>query len=162
MPDALALCQQIVKTVPGFADAWLLLCQLQLDIQRPDRAMQCVERALALKAGNPKAALLRAECLIANHQPAEARIALEALESGSQQNALMLRLLGNIYAGILSYDDAFRCFQRAVKLDAEDIECWHLKRCICPIFPKPNAMNFLHYLNSFRQVWDGRCANYRC
>jgi tetratricopeptide (TPR) repeat protein len=126
LPDALALCRQIVKTVPAYADAWLLLCQLQLDLQRPDRAMDCVDRALALNAGNSKAVLLRAECLIANSRIVEARAVLESLESQLPRDALMLRLVGNVYAGILSYDDASRCFQRSVKLDAEDVECWHL------------------------------------
>ena len=88
--------------------------------------MDCVDRALVLDTGNPRAVLLRAECLIANSRIVEARAVLESLESELQRDALMQRLIGNVYAGLLSYDDASRCFQRSVKLDAEDIECWHL------------------------------------
>jgi tetratricopeptide (TPR) repeat protein len=126
VPQAASLCQQIVKTVPGFADAWLLLCQLQLDLQRPERAMQCVDRALALNADDQRATLLQVECLIASSRSAEARVILEAVESRSQHNALILRLAGNIYAGMHAYGDALRCFSQSVQLDSEDVECWHL------------------------------------
>ncbi|MEH6517189.1 MAG: sulfotransferase [Halioglobus sp.] len=126
LPQAASLCQQIVKAVPGFADAWLLLCQLQLDLQRPERAMQCVDRALALNADDPRATLLQVECLIASSRSTEARAILETVESRSRHNAPILRLAGNIYAGMHSYDDALRCFELSVQLDPEDVECWHL------------------------------------
>jgi len=126
LPKALALCKHIVSAMPAFADAWLLLGQLQLDIQRPERALQCVERALDLNPGNLKAELLRAECLIADSQGAAALTALKSLESSSQDQALMLRLVANLYAGLLSYSDASRCFQRSLKLDPNDMEGWHL------------------------------------
>jgi tetratricopeptide (TPR) repeat protein len=126
LPRALGLSQQIVKTVPGLTDGWLLLCQLQLELKRPERAMDCVQRALGLSADHLRASLLRVECLVAGSRRDEAFAALPAIESRAQENALVLRLVGNVYAGLQSYEDAGRCFRRSLNLDDTDIECWHL------------------------------------
>jgi tetratricopeptide (TPR) repeat protein len=123
---ALALSQKIIKLDPTFVDAWLLLSQLQLAIQRPERALQCAEKVLLLEPGNMQAELLRAESLLADSQIAAATAALKSLEDKSLQVALSQRLVGNLYAGLQSYESASRCFQRALKLDPDDIDGWHL------------------------------------
>ncbi|MEH6590432.1 MAG: sulfotransferase [Halioglobus sp.] len=124
--EALALSQKIITVEPTFVDAWLLLCQLQLNIQRSDRALQCADKALALKPDNLQAQMLRAESLLADSQSVEATRALKSLEDKSQHQALNQRLIGNMYAGLQSYDSASCCFQRALKLAPDDIDCWHL------------------------------------
>ncbi|MBT4521411.1 MAG: tetratricopeptide repeat protein, partial [Halieaceae bacterium] len=123
---ALVLCQQIIKALPNFADAWLLMCQLQLDLQRPDRALECADRALSLQPDSLKAQLLRTESLVADGRHDTAREALQRLESSTPLTALTLRLVGNLYASLDQYQDAARFFEQSLALDETNVECWNL------------------------------------
>lgn len=123
---ASALCQNIIKVLPGYVDAWLLLCQLQLSMERADRALECADRALQLQPGNLRAGLLRAESLAADAQFDAALVALESLEPEVADGALTLRLIGNIYAGLDCYEKACQMFRQSLSLDGSDVECWHL------------------------------------
>ena len=123
---AMALCKNSVIAAPHYADGWLLLSQLQFDYGRTDRAQQCAERALGLAPANKRASLLLARSLIANNQTQKALQLLDELDSRSQDDALFLRLLADLYASLLYYDRAQQSFARVVELEPEDPDAWHL------------------------------------
>jgi tetratricopeptide (TPR) repeat protein len=125
-PAALDLCKKLVTKAPDFADGWLLLCQIQLKRNRPDRALDCVEQVVKREPDNVQAAILHTECLIAAGQKNTAAKKLAGLEVKVGDDVSLLCAVANLHNALESYDDACRCLQRAIDLDKDNLNAWHL------------------------------------
>jgi tetratricopeptide (TPR) repeat protein len=72
------LCMALVKTAPGNACAWALLAETALLRDRPDAALVCAHRAVALAPSDAIARIMQAKTLFSVGEIAEALEACEA------------------------------------------------------------------------------------
>src|SRR5260370_26464166 len=75
------ICSQLLAGAPDDGTAWALLTETALQRGRPDAAIVCANRAVALMPKDPIALVLRAKCLFVS---GEARGAFEAAEAAAQ------------------------------------------------------------------------------
>src|SRR5260370_20350478 len=75
------ICAEVLARAPDEATAWTLLTETALQRGRPDAAIVCASRAVALMPKDPIALILRAKCLFVS---GEARGAFEAAEAASR------------------------------------------------------------------------------
>src|SRR6266853_697829 len=75
------ICSQLLAGAPDDGTAWALLTETALQRGRPDAAIVCANRAVALMPKDPIALVLRAKCLFVS---GEARGAFEAAEAASR------------------------------------------------------------------------------
>jgi len=75
------ICSEILARAPDDGTAWALLTETALQRGRPEAAIICANRAVALMPADPIALILRAKCLFVS---GEARAALEAAEVASK------------------------------------------------------------------------------
>jgi tetratricopeptide (TPR) repeat protein len=74
------ICSEVLARAPHDGTAWALLTETALRRGRPDAAIICADRAVALMPKDPIAHILRAKCLFVS---GEARGALEATEAAA-------------------------------------------------------------------------------
>jgi tetratricopeptide (TPR) repeat protein len=74
------ICSELLARTPDNGTAWALLTETALRRGRPDAAIVCANRAVALMPTDPIALILRAKCLFVS---GEARGAIEAAEQAS-------------------------------------------------------------------------------
>ncbi len=75
------ICSQVLAHAPDDGAVWALLTETALQRGRPDAAIVCADRAVALMPKDPLALVLRAKCLFVS---GEARGAFEAAEAASK------------------------------------------------------------------------------
>ncbi len=75
------ICAEVLARRPEDGTAWALLTETALQRGRPDAAIVCANRAVALMPKDPIALILRAKCLFIS---GEARGAFEAAEAASR------------------------------------------------------------------------------
>jgi tetratricopeptide (TPR) repeat protein len=75
------ICSEVLARAPGDGAAWALLTETALQRGRPEAAIICANRAVALMPKDPIALVLRAKCLFVS---GEAGAALEAAEAASK------------------------------------------------------------------------------
>ncbi len=86
----------LVTHYPDFAPGWGLRCELNLDLRRPEQALQAIQRALQLSPDNKQWHLLHLRCLLEIGRLVEAKsLALDLSQSGfdSHQQAAGLGAL---------------------------------------------------------------------
>ena len=108
------ICSQVLARAPEQGAAWALLTETALHRGRPDAAIVCANRAVALMPKDPIALILRAKCLFIS---GEARQAFEAAEAASKMigNAPETQdALGAIFGLLGLHEKARQCFLHAV------------------------------------------------
>jgi tetratricopeptide (TPR) repeat protein len=108
------ICSQVLAGTPDDGTAWALLTETALQRGRPDAAIVCANRAVALMPKDPIALILRAKCLFVSGQ---ARGALEAAEAASKMIDTApetLDALGAIFGLLGLHQRAKQFFLRAV------------------------------------------------
>jgi Flp pilus assembly protein TadD len=75
------ICAEVLAHAPDEGTAWALLTEAALQRGRPDAAIVCANRAVALMPKDPIALILRAKCLFVS---GEARGAFEAAEAAAR------------------------------------------------------------------------------
>ena len=108
------ICTNVLAAAPGDGRAWALLTETALRRDRPDAAIICAEKAVALTPKDPIAHILRAKCLFFS---GEARGALEAAEAASKvvgSAPEALDALGAIFGLLGLHQQAADLFRRAV------------------------------------------------
>ncbi len=75
------ICAEVLARAPDEGAAWALLTETALQRGRPDAAIVCANRAVALMPGDPIALILRAKCLFVS---GEVRGAFEAAEAAAR------------------------------------------------------------------------------
>jgi tetratricopeptide (TPR) repeat protein len=108
------ICQQVLSYAPEHGGVWTVLTETALQRNRPDAAIVCVNRAVALMPKDPIAHILRAKCLFFS---GEIRDALDEAETaagvvGSSPEAL--DALGAIFGMLGRHERAADLLRRAV------------------------------------------------
>jgi tetratricopeptide (TPR) repeat protein len=108
------ICSELLARVPDHGTAWALLTETALQRGRPEAAIICANRAVALMPKDPIALVLRAKCLFVT---GDAREALEAAEAAANliDNAPeTLDACGAIFGLLGLHQRAKQLFLRAV------------------------------------------------
>ena len=116
LATAEGICAEVLAHTPNDATAWALLTETALLRGRPDAAVVCADRAVALLPKDPLAHVLRAKSRFAH---GEARPALEAAETATAlvDNApATLDALGAIFGLLGRHQRAKELFLRAVAI----------------------------------------------
>ena len=109
------ICTQVLARAPDDGGAWALLTETALQRGRPDAAIVCANRAVALTPHDPIAHILLAKCLFLS---GEASLALAAAETASKiigGAPDALDALGAIFGLLGLHKRAAELFGRAVK-----------------------------------------------
>jgi tetratricopeptide (TPR) repeat protein len=107
-------CSAVLASNPGLGSAWTLLTETALLRGRPDAAIVCAERAVALLPDDPIAHALRAKCLIL---AGEARAARQAATLAGQyvgDSPQALDAVGSVFGLLGEHARAAELFRRAV------------------------------------------------
>src|ERR1700738_3039164 len=108
------ICSEVLAGAPDDGTVWALLTETALRRGRPDAAIVCANRAVALMPNDPIGLILRAKCLFVSGQ---AREALEAAEAASKMDGNApetLDALGAIFGLLGLHHRAKPFFLRAV------------------------------------------------
>jgi hypothetical protein len=108
------ICSELLARAPDDGAAWALLTETALQRGRPDAAIVCADRAVALMSKDPIPLILRAKCLFVS---GEARRASEAAEAAAKiiGNAPEAQdALGAIFGLLGLHQKAKEFFLRAV------------------------------------------------
>ncbi|MGO8912925.1 MAG: sulfotransferase [Bradyrhizobium sp.] len=108
------ICSEILARAPDDGTAWALLTETALQRGRPEAAIICANRAVALMPKDPIALILRAKCLFVT---GEAGAALEAAEAAAKLIGTAPETLdacGAIFGLLGLHPRAKEFFQRAV------------------------------------------------
>ena len=108
------ICSEVLARAPDDGTAWALLTETALQRGRPEAAIICANRAVALMPKDPIALILRAKCLFVT---GEARAALEAAEAAAKIIGTAPEALdacGAIFGLLGLHPRAKDFFQRAV------------------------------------------------
>src|ERR1035438_4903330 len=81
LASAERICSELLARAPDDGTGWALLTETALQRGRPEAAIICANRAVALMPKDPIALILRAKCLFVS---GEARGALEAAEAAAK------------------------------------------------------------------------------
>jgi tetratricopeptide (TPR) repeat protein len=108
------ICQQILSATPEQGGAWALLTETALQRGRPDAAIVCANRAVALTPNDPIAHAMRAKCLLAAGEAPDALIEAEAAAKLVGSAPAALDALGAIFGLLGLHARALDLFRRAV------------------------------------------------
>jgi len=108
------ICKDVLSAASNNGRAWTLLTETALQRGRPDAAIVCANRAVALTPGDPIAHILRAKCLLFSGEAGEARGAAEAASKISGAAPESLDALGAIFGLLGRHERAAELFRRAV------------------------------------------------
>jgi tetratricopeptide (TPR) repeat protein len=108
------ICAQVLAVAPDDAGAWAVLTETALQRGRPDAAIVCASRAVALTPEDPIAHILRAKCLFISGEPGQALATAEAASRIVGAAPEALDALGAIFALLGLHQRALELFRRAV------------------------------------------------
>ena len=108
------ICQNVLAAAPEDGSAWTILTETALQRERPDAAIVCANRAVALTPNDPIAHILRAKCLFFSGETGEARNAAEAASKILGSSPEALDGLGAIFGLLGVHKRAAELFRRAV------------------------------------------------
>ena len=108
------ICSRVLASAPDNGTAWTLLTETALQRGRPDAAMVCANRAVALMPKDPIALILRAKCLFISGEAGQAFEAAEAASRIIGNAPESLDALGAIFGLLGLHQKAKALFLRAV------------------------------------------------
>jgi tetratricopeptide (TPR) repeat protein len=108
------ICSQLLASTTDDGSAWALLTETALQRGRPDAAIVCANRAVALMPKNPIALVLRAKCLFVSGDTRGALAAAEAASKIIDNAPETLDALGAIFGLLGLHQRAKELFRRAV------------------------------------------------
>jgi tetratricopeptide (TPR) repeat protein len=108
------ICSQVLASTPDDGSAWALLTETALQRGRPDAAIVCANRAVALMPRDAIALVLRAKCLFVSGDTRGALQAAEAAWKIIDNAPETLDALGAIFGLLGSHQRAKELFLRAV------------------------------------------------
>jgi tetratricopeptide (TPR) repeat protein len=119
-PAARAALARLVSQHPDYAPGWLTASMLELDLGQAVRALQSVDRGVALAPSDPPLLVQRVRCLHALGELPEARRAAVAAEAAVTADPRLQHELGNICILLGEHAQALRLLARAEAALPED------------------------------------------
>ncbi len=116
------LCRTLVTTAPDDPRAWSLLTETALRRNRPDAAIVCAERAIALNPKDPIAHIMRAKCLLLGGDAGAALNAAEAAARLGSAAPEIAEALGAIFGMLGLHERALGLFRRAVEVRPDNVQ----------------------------------------
>lgn len=113
-----ALCLKILTAEPGHADALFLLGMIAAEHGNFAKALELVDRALALAPASAEYHAQRGRCLLAVHRPREAFEAARRAQDLEPTAALTLDTIGVVMTRTGAHAEAIAPFRRAIERDA--------------------------------------------
>jgi tetratricopeptide (TPR) repeat protein len=92
------ICQQVLSATPEHGGAWALLTETALQRGRPEAAIVCANRAVALTPEEPIARIMRAKCLLVSGEAPAALVEAEAAAKIVGASPAALDALGAIFS----------------------------------------------------------------
>jgi len=114
LKHAVAACNELNQSFPGFAAGWYAASELALKFPNPEKALEYIDRALQLQANNPVFRVHRAHCLLYAGRRSEALDLAGQVASESPDHAAALAGLGGLYTRLGDHQQACDFYQRAV------------------------------------------------
>ena len=112
------LCVKILSAQPDFADAFFLLAMIAAEHDNFGKAVEVIDRALALDPDRADYHAQRGRCLVSLHRPREGfEAAARALEL-APNDALTLDTIGVVMTRAGAHAEALEPFRRAVARDS--------------------------------------------
>jgi tetratricopeptide (TPR) repeat protein len=108
------ICAELLARAPDDGTAWALLTETALQRERPDAAIVCADRAVALMPKDPIPLILRAKCLFVSGEAHRAFAAAEAASKIVGNAPEALDALGAIFGLLGLHKKAKEFFLRAV------------------------------------------------
>jgi tetratricopeptide (TPR) repeat protein len=112
------ICTEVLARTPEDGEAWALLTETALQRGRPDAAIVCANRAVALTPNNPIGHILKAKCLFFSGEASQALAAAKAAEKiigdAPQATPQVLDALGAIFGLLGLHQRAAGLFRSAV------------------------------------------------
>ena len=108
------ICTEILARAPDDGNAWALLTETALQRNRPDAAIVCANRAVALTPENPIAHIMLAKCLFFSGEASQALAAAEIAAKIVGDAPEALDALGAIFGLLELHGRAAELFRRAV------------------------------------------------
>ena len=108
------ICAQVLARAPDDGSAWALLTETALQRGRPDAAIVCANRAVALNPEDPIAHIMLAKCLFFSGEAARALAAAEAAAKIVGDAPQAQDALGAIFGLLGLHQRAAELFRRAV------------------------------------------------
>jgi tetratricopeptide (TPR) repeat protein len=108
------ICTNVLAHAPENARAWTLLTETALQRDRPEAAIVCADRAVALSPGDPIAHIMRAKCLFFSGEVVPAVAAAETASKIGGTAPAALDALGAIFGLLGNHRRAADLFRRAV------------------------------------------------
>lgn len=114
LSSAERICAETLAAHPDSAQAWMLLIETALRRDRPDAAIVCADRAVALAPKDAVAHTLRAKCLFFSGDAGAARAAAETASRVIGTAPAALDALGAMFGLLGQHRRAAELFRRAV------------------------------------------------
>lgn len=108
------ICAELLARAPDNGGAWVLLTETALQRGRPDAAIVCANRAVALTPKNPIAHIMLAKCLFFSGEAGHALAAAENAAKITGDAPEAQDALGAIFGLLERHDRALELFRRAV------------------------------------------------
>jgi Flp pilus assembly protein TadD len=108
------ICTQLLARTPDDGGAWALLTETALQRSRPDAAIVCANRAVALTPNDPIPHILKAKCLFFYSEAGQALAAAEAAEKIIGGAPQAVDALGAMFGLLGLHQRAAELFRRAV------------------------------------------------
>jgi tetratricopeptide (TPR) repeat protein len=112
-----ALCLKTLAAEPRHADALFLLGMIAAEHGNYAKALEVIERAVAIEPHKPEYLAQRGRCLVALQRPREAFEAASAALALAPRDALTLDTIGVVMTRAGAHADAVEPFRRAVARD---------------------------------------------
>jgi Flp pilus assembly protein TadD len=116
------LCEQLTNQFPGFDEGWIAAAEFFLRVNNPSRALELVQKAVALDSANVSWLLMHARCLLECGQAAAATDAIENIRSAGGLQAQQHNELGMLLSRIDHHEAAQKHYQQAVAAQPGEVE----------------------------------------
>lgn len=117
--SAVALCQQLNASYPNYADGWHVASNLALKLRNPPKALEYIEKAIAIQPSNIQWKLQKAQSLQAMGRIEEAMDIAKMLSKKSFSTAIQYSSLGGLLTQQTEYQLAHKAYQAAIKIEPE-------------------------------------------
>ena len=119
---ALAAMERLVAYHPESPHAWIALSRMSVNVNKLDKGLDAVNKALDLSPALPEAMMLKAQILVRMDRKAEATQVLETAVSTHPDNTTLHFAYGRMLLDGDDLEGARKQFGRVVELDAENAE----------------------------------------